>query len=117
MNLPEKRPLFVRRDHARIRTEAHATLYLQNNIKKGLKLEEISTRGALGLTDFPVKPGEKVEVLLFYPFFNEPVKKEATVVWCRSRNKDLWASGLDFGVDNKLDLNRYYELMQSEVKA
>jgi hypothetical protein len=96
-----------RRDYARFKVEAHATLYLNKNIKKGLKVLDISCRGVGGLIDFPLKAGEKVEILLFYPFFAAPVKKQANVAWCKEIHKNTWRAGFDFGMDNKIDLTDY----------
>jgi hypothetical protein len=99
---------FNRRDYARLHIEAHATLYLNNNIKKGFTIQDISARGVSGLIDIPIEIGEKVEILLLYPFFDEPVKKEANVVWRKEINEKTWKVGLDFGGDNKLDLTSYF---------
>ena len=98
---------FNRREYARFKVEAHATLYLNKDTKKGIKLKDISPRGVGGLIDFPIQVGEKVEILLLYPFFDEPVKKEAKVVRCKKINKNTWEVGLDFGIDNKIDLTNY----------
>jgi hypothetical protein len=99
---------FNRRGYARLKIEAYATLYLDNNIKKGLKIRDISSRGIGGFIDFPMEVGDKAEILLLYPFFDEPVKKEAKVIWCKEINMYTWAVGFDFGLDNKLDLTDYF---------
>lgn len=101
---------FNRRNYTRLKIEAHATVYLDKKIKKGLKLIDISPRGVGGLIDCPLKVGDQVEILLLYPFFEEPVKKEAKVVRCKEINQKTWEVGLDFGGDNKLDLSSYFKL-------
>ena len=101
---------FNRRNYARLKIEAHATLYLDKNIKKGLKLQDVSPRGVGGLIDCPLKVGDQVGILLLYPFFDEPVKKEASVVRCREINQNTWDVGLDFGEGSKLDLTSYFKL-------
>ena len=101
---------FNRRNYARLKIEAHATVYLDKNIKKGLKLIDISPRGVGGLIDCPLKVGDKVEILLLYPFFDVPVKKEAKVVLCKEINQKTWRAGFDFGEDNKIDLTNYFKL-------
>ena len=101
---------FNRRNYARLKIEAHATVYLDKNIKKGFKLLDISPRGVGGLIDCPLKVGDKVGILLLYPFFDEPVKKEASVVRCKEINQNTWDVGLDFGEGNKLDLTTYFKL-------
>lgn len=100
---------FNRRQYARFKVEAYATLYLNKDIKKGIELKDISPRGVGGLIDFPLQVGEKVEILLLYPFFDEPVKREAKVVRCKEINKNRWEVGLDFGIDNKIDLTNYFK--------
>jgi len=99
---------FNRRNLARLKVEAHATLYIDKNIKKGLRIKNISPRGVGGLVDFRVENGAKVEILLLYPFFNEPVKQAATVAWCKEINESTWELGLDFGPDSELDLTSYF---------
>jgi hypothetical protein len=101
---------FNRRKYPRLKIEAHAILYLDKNIKKGFKLIDISPRGVGGLIDCPLKVGDKVEILLLYPFFDDPVKKEAKVVRCKEINQNTWAAGFDFGEDNKIDLTNYFKL-------
>jgi len=100
---------FNRREYARFETEAYATLYINKNTKKALKVKDISPGGIGGLINFPLKVGEKVEIMLLYPFFDEPVKKEARVVWCKEIDKSTWQVGLDFGIDNKIDLTNYFK--------
>jgi len=98
---------FNKREYARFKVEAYAPLYLKNNIKKALKLKDISPRGVGGLIDFPIQVGEEVEIMLLYPFFEEPVRRKAKVVRCKEINKNTWDLGLDFGMDNKIDLTEY----------
>jgi hypothetical protein len=98
---------YNRREYARFKVDACATLYLKNNIKKTLKLQDISPRGVGGLIDSPIQVGEEVEIMLLYPFFEEPVRRKAKVVRCKEINKNTWDLGLDFGMDNKIDLTDY----------
>lgn len=100
---------FNRREYPRFKVEAYATLYLNKDTKKALRVRDISPRGIGGLIDFPIKVGEKLEILLLYPFFDEPVNKEAKVVWCKEINKNTWEVGLDFGIDNKIDLTNFFK--------
>jgi hypothetical protein len=34
---------------------------------------------------------------------DEPVAKQAKVVWCKKIDNNLWQAGLDFGLDNKIN--------------
>lgn len=98
---------FDKRTCPRFEVNEHATIYSDKNIKKCLKLEDISERGVGGFIDFPIQVGATVEILLFYPFFEEPVKKKAKVCFCKEVSEDTWKLGLDFGKDNKIDLTDY----------
>jgi hypothetical protein len=64
------------------------------------------------LVSFPPETGREVEVMLLYPFFDEPVKRKAKIVWRNEINKSLWEIGLDFGEDNKIDLTNYSQRLK-----
>ncbi len=103
---------FNKRTCPRFEVKEHATIYLDKNTKKGLKLEDISEEGVGGLIDSPIQVGETVEILLLYPFFAEPVKKKAKVCFCKEINKNTWKLGLNFGKDNKIDLTDYLKRIE-----
>ncbi|MFC1804437.1 PilZ domain-containing protein [Candidatus Omnitrophota bacterium] len=102
--------ILQRRGHERIKTDAYIAVIMSEGIKSSVDLENISTRGFCGLTLYPLMVNEEVEIILHYPFFFEPLRKKARVVWRQQNDADLWQVGLDFGADNKIDLSSYIKL-------
>ena len=78
-------------------------LLTSQGIERGAILKDLSARGAGIISDFPFKLSEKVTAVISAPFFfDSPVHRQATIVWCQRIDKNLWQGGLDFGIDNKI---------------
>ena len=101
-----------RRAYARVKINVQSPIILNNDVIKKIELKDISPRGIRGLTKYRLEIDEQVQVILFYPFFEEPVKKNARVVWCKCNggNKDLSEVGFDFGRNNELNLSHFIKL-------
>jgi len=92
------------RDCQRYNIDAFASIIFNKNTKKAFMIKDVSARGLRGQAPYSPEVGEKVEIVLSTPFFENPVKKEARVAWCKKIDENLWEIGLDFGLDNKLVL-------------
>ena len=104
--MEENNSQLARRAYERIKVDAHAFIILDQKIKKGLRLKNISVGGLCGLIDYPLRTDEQAEAVLFQPFFDEFVKRNSRVAWCTRTNSGIWEFGLDFGY-NKIDLSKY----------
>lgn len=94
-----------RRDYERFIVNDSASLITANSIERPLILEDLSARGAGVIGDYPFRINEKVTVVIYAPFFlDSPALKQAKAVWCKKINENMWQAGLDFGMDNLLNL-------------
>jgi hypothetical protein len=59
-----------------------------------------------GIGDCYLDPGERVEVILLDPFFEDFLRKETKVIWCEKINENSYALGLSFGL-NKIELSSH----------
>jgi len=92
------------RDYERYKIDAVAIIIFNKNTKKAFMIKDVSARGLRGQAPYPPQLNEKVEIVLSAPFFDNPIKKEARVAWCKKIDENLWEMGLDFGLDHKLVL-------------
>jgi len=104
----------IRRDSERFPVEASAIIVLDNKIKKGLMIQDVSTRGIRGTTTFSLAKDQALKIILQAPFFDHPVDLEARVAWCKEISGGLWQVGLDLGVDNPIDLAKEMEKMKNK---
>ena len=102
-------PVEKQREGIRLKVDIYINMILNNYMLVGIKLQNVSVRGLCGITAYQLRTDEQVELVLHYPFFENPVKRKARVAWCRNQGegKDIWETGLDFGRDSKIDLSKY----------
>lgn len=94
-----------RREYNRFEVNALAILVVNNDLEKTILLKNLSGRGASVIGNCPLQVNNKIEIVIHIPFLcDKPIHKEARVAWCNKVNDELWEGGLDFGLDNKLDL-------------
>lgn len=94
-----------RRDHQRFEVNTLAILVISKNHEKTFLLKNISARGAAVVGNHPLKINNKLTIIIQIPFlYEKPICKVARIVWCKKVNERLWEGGLDFGLDNKIDL-------------
>lgn len=94
-----------RRSQKRYEIDASAILVINKNLEETFILKNFSARGAGVVSDYPLKTNDQVTIIFQFPFlFENPIRKEATVVWCKKLSEMLWESGLDFGLDNMINL-------------
>lgn len=94
-----------RRAHERFFLDSSASLITQKDTTKHLSLKDLSARGAGVVGDWPLSINERVAIIINASFFfDKPVSKQAKVVWCKKMDCELWQAGLDFGLDNLIDL-------------
>ncbi len=94
-----------RRNYERFVVNDSASLVTDNSIERPLILEDLSARGASVIGDYPFQINEKVTVVIYIPFFlDSPAFKQAKTVWCKKIDRNLWQAGLDFGIDNLINL-------------
>jgi len=94
-----------RRDYERFIANDSVSLVTDNGIENPLILQDLSARGVCVLGDYPFKIEEKVNLTIYAPFFiNSPALKEAKTVWCKRIADNLWQAGLDFGMDNLINI-------------
>jgi hypothetical protein len=107
-NYIDSTDLLGRRRHTRLKVNVQSPIIIKNDLIKKIELKDISPRGICGVTKHPIEIDDQVQVILFYPFFEEPVKKNARVVWYKCNGKkDTREVGFDFGHNSELDLSHY----------
>jgi len=68
-------------------------------------LRNICARGACVDSGRPFKIDTRVEVMIAQSsFFSGPFEKKARVIWSRALGNDRYCAGLDFGLDNMIEL-------------
>ncbi len=97
-------PLAYRRSYERFNLENATALIVDSQGRKESIVKDISTRGAGVIGNSPLAVNGRVETIIIASLFNEPVHKNARVAWCRPVNTTLYQAGLDFGLDNEIDL-------------
>lgn len=97
-------PFHCRRSFFRYVVETSATLISNTGLRKPVIVRNVCPRGACVFSNHPIEPAEHVEIELIY-LLDKPINKKAKVIWAREIEKDFWQAGLDFGLDNLLDLS------------
>jgi len=97
--------LRYRRNYERFLVNDSASLVTDSSIGRPLILGDLSARGAGVIGDYPFRINERVNVVIYTPFFlGRPAFKQAKAVWCKKIHRNLWQAGLDFGIDNLINL-------------
>ncbi|MFA4984518.1 MAG: PilZ domain-containing protein [Candidatus Omnitrophota bacterium] len=95
----------TRRVCERYRLDGSATLVGENGIEEPSILRDLSCRGAGIVTSQPLRPNDKLNIVIHPSFlFGRPVAREARVAWCNRISSGLWQGGLDFG-EHKISLS------------
>jgi len=94
-----------RRSYKRFKVNTPVTLVKNGSLEDNCMLNDISARGIGIFGDKSYQIDEKVTVNFALPsLFDEPISKEARISWTAKVNEKFWISGLDFGLDNMLNL-------------
>jgi len=93
-----------RRSYDRLKLNLPATLIVNKNEQEQLTLKDLSARGVGVLVKYPLAVNQAVGIVITTSFFNAPVFKEAKVSWSKKVGEDVSLAGLDFGVDNTIEL-------------
>lgn len=97
--------LRYRRNYERFLVNDSASLVTDNSSARPLIVGDLSARGAGVIGDYPFRVNEKVNVVIYTPFFlDRPAFKQAKAVWCKKIHRNLWQAGLDFGTDSLINL-------------
>ncbi|MDD5166394.1 MAG: PilZ domain-containing protein [Candidatus Omnitrophica bacterium] len=104
--MEERYTSFNRRSYTRYIIEAAATLVINDSVRVPVVLRDISARGAGVFSNYPLTANDKVEIIIDY-YFQRPVCRKANVVWSKEEDNNLWRAGLDFGVDNLLEVTQF----------
>jgi hypothetical protein len=95
-----------RRIYERFPMESSASLTTEKDKYIAAILTDISAGGAGLVSSFPFDAREKVELRIKSCFlFKDDLKRKARVVWCNKLGSELWQAGLEFGMDNLIDLS------------
>lgn len=98
-------PVAHRRSYQRFVADTKATLILGGDSREPLVLRDVSARGAGVASNMPLMVNLNVGIIMNLPkFFKQPVYRNAKVVWCRQMGNGQWQAGLDFGLDNIMNL-------------
>jgi hypothetical protein len=99
-------PNSYRRAYARIPSESSAEISTEEIRGISTILTDVSAGGAGVLANVPFNVMDKVELLIKSSIlFKDVLRKNARVAWCKKLSPDLWQAGLDFGVDNLINLS------------
>ncbi len=93
-----------RRAYRRIRVDAPATILRAGNRKEAVLLKDLCARGGGIISSEPFSAAERLGIVIKAYFLGMPEYREATVVWSRKGNDNLWYGGIDFGLDNMIEL-------------
>lgn len=94
-----------RRSYKRFKVNTPVTLGKNGGLEENCMLNDISARGIGIFGALSHQVNEKVTISFELPnLFDEPVAKQARISWTTKINEKFWISGLDFGLDNMLNL-------------
>lgn len=106
-------PLSYRRSYERFLMSIWAEIsVIKENLEKRVIIKDLSARGAGVVCSYPLSLNEKVVIMIKALFSDEPVNREAKVIWCKKIKENLWQAGLDFGLDNKIELKGLFSNMR-----
>lgn len=98
-------PVAHRRSYQRYIINTKAAVTTLDNTSRELILNNLCARGAGVVSGFPLDARSIIKITFNAPkIFNTPVTKEAHVAWCSKIGVNLWQAGMDFGLDNLLDM-------------
>jgi len=66
-------------------------------------MQDLSSRGAGLFGSFPLLVRQELTVFINTVLLTRPLTRRGKVVWSHKLDGDLWQSGLDFGLDNKIE--------------
>jgi len=103
-------PEFDHRLFPRYIIECPALITITNTSEQAVVVvvKDICPRGAGIFCNRPLDIYEEVE-LEMNGFFDKRIQKKARVVWCREVSKGFWRAGLDFRLDNLLELDKAFQ--------
>lgn len=93
-----------RRSYVRVKAEFPAKLLYQDKVRDDCLVKDISARGVCIITKGKLDIAERVEMQMQLPFSERVVVKRAKVVWGHLLNDSLCRVGIDFGLDNMIEL-------------
>lgn len=91
-----------RRSFFRYIVEASANLII-DKLRKPVIVKDLCSRGACIFSNSPLEVSGEIEIEIV-SCFDKPVYRKAKVVWSKEIEQNLWQAGLDFGLDNLIDL-------------
>lgn len=97
--------MLLRRSYERYPAGVWTSLAVNEEAKK-VFLRDLSCRGAGIRHDFSLDLNGRVIITIHEPFSSEPLVRGAKVAWSNKLKIGLWQSGLDFGVDNMIDITK-----------
>lgn len=81
------------------------SLFIKEGSERRTILKDLSARGAGIIGDSHLEINGKITTIINAPFFfDRPICRQATIVWCQKLDNNLWRGGLDFGIDNKIEI-------------
>jgi hypothetical protein len=67
-------------------------------------MKDLSCRGAGLFGDFGLSVSQELIISINSVLLNRPLTRKGKVVWSLKLDGGFWQSGLDFGLDNKIQL-------------
>jgi hypothetical protein len=94
-----------RRSYERLNINFPVSLVDADNFRQEAFLLNICARGACVDSGRPFKVDTRVEVMAAQSsFLSGPFEKKARVIWSRPLGNNRYCAGLDFGLDNMIEL-------------
>jgi hypothetical protein len=94
-----------RRLYERLNVDFQAVIMNADNVRQDVVLRNISTRGVCVESVQPFRLGTLMDLWIGEPpFLTSSLQKKAKVVWWRPLGNNRYCAGLDFGLDNMIEL-------------
>ena len=91
-----------RRSFFRYIVEASANLII-DKLRTPVIVKDLCSRGVCIFSNLPLEVSREIEIEIV-SFFDKPVYRKAKIVWSKEIDDNLWQAGLDFGLDNLIEL-------------
>lgn len=94
-----------RRQAGRFEVNGSGVLTTESGAREHFLIKDISAGGSGVFGHCPLTYHEKVSISFQIPaFFDQILEKEAKVAWSKKVGQDFWEAGLDFGLNNPINI-------------
>lgn len=93
-----------RRANDRFMLDNASTVSLVQKPQLRVRAKDVSVRGIGIALNEPLVPQDRMDIVVNAAILRYPIQRKGRVAWCEKTATGLFRAGLDFGIDNQIDL-------------